>query len=51
MIIIPLNVKNNEELEKALSLNRNVIVVKDRELFDDVKSNKQKVTKKIELVN
>lgn len=46
MVIIPLNVKNNEELEKALFLNRNVIVVKDRDLFDDVKKNKKKCTTK-----
>lgn len=43
MVIIPLYVKNQDELKKATSLKRNVIVITDGDLFQEV----QKIRKNI----
>lgn len=42
MVIIPLYVKNQDELKKATSLKRNVIVITDGDLFQEVQKNKKK---------
>lgn len=46
MVLVPIVVKNQDELEKALKLKRDVIIVKNQELFEVIQKQKKKLSRK-----
>ena len=46
MVLVPIVVKNQDELEKASKLKRDVIIVKNQELFEAIQKQKKKLNRK-----
>lgn len=46
MVLVPIIVKNQDELEKASKLKRDVIIVKNQELFEAIQEQKKKLNRK-----